>query len=77
MSKVDLSKICAFYLKQEDEDSHNLMEELRQERKDNEARDAQVKDDLSWIIGATEWGTEVRAKAEHAWDLMVDEEAKT
>jgi hypothetical protein len=40
--KVDLSKICAFYLKQEDEDSRNLMEELRQERRDNEARDAQV-----------------------------------
>ena len=35
------------------------------------ARDAQLKDDLAWIISVTEWGTEIRAKAEHAWSLLV------
>ena len=48
-TKVDLSKICAFYLKQEDEDSHNVMEELRQERKDYEARDAKLHEKIEEI----------------------------
>ena len=64
---VDLDKICAFYLNENDENSHNVMEELRQERAERVARDAKVKDDLAFIIGATELGSEIREKAEHAW----------
>ena len=53
--KVDLSKICAFYLKREDEDSRNAMEELRQERRDNEARDAQQAKEIMEVIKRLEF----------------------
>jgi len=44
-SKIDLSKICAFYISADDEDSHNVMEELRQEQKDFEALEATMLQD--------------------------------
>ena len=34
------------------------------------ARDAVLEDDLAFIIGATELGSEVREKAEHAWNVL-------